>query len=257
MNALLTTAVHDWTPLAIATKLLWLAQLALLVHVLKTGRPYWWFWILISAPVIGGLAYAVIELAPALRGSGGTLNWKPRAWRIRDLRTTLEETDTVKLKLTLARELLAAKQPDEACKVAEDCLTGVWRDDPHTLAAVARYRLEVGQSAAALGALDKVDVSHDRMLAAEVALLRGRALVEAGRHAEAQESLRRIAATYIGEEPRYFLAVSLHATGATAAAREIWSDIRQRFRRANSGWRRAERRWFKLAGERLAETGNA
>jgi hypothetical protein len=137
--------------------------------------------------------------------------------------------------------------------MAEACLTGVWRDDPHTLAAVARYRLEAGKAAEALATLDKVNVDRDKMLAADVALLRGRALVAVGNHADAQESLRTIADTYIGEEPRYFLAVSLAQTGQADEAREIWHDIRKRFRRASRAWRRAEKRWFKLADERLKE----
>jgi hypothetical protein len=254
MDQMLTRFVSDWSPLAVVAKLFWVVQLGLIVHVLKTGRPYWWFWILFSAPLIGGIAYALIELAPDLRTSGHSLNWKPRSWRIRDLKSELEETDTVKLRLTLAEELLATNQTSDACRMAEECLTGIWRTDPHTLASVARYRLEANKSREALEALEKVDVAHDRMLAADVALMRGRALVAVGRQAEAQAALRTIADTYIGEEPRYFLALSLQATGHREAAREIWLDIRKRYRRAGRGWRRTEKRWFKLATERLKET---
>jgi hypothetical protein len=251
---MISSFIHDWSPVAIGAKVVWLVQLGLIVHVLKTGRPYFWFWILFSAPVLGGIAYALVELAPDMRGVGGSLNWKPRAWRIRDLRAELEETDTVKLRLALASELLAARLPAEACQAAEDCLTGVWRDDPHTLAAVARYRLEAGKTAPALAAIEQIKIERDKMLAADVALLRGRALVAAGRHPEAQSTLRSIADTYIGEEPRFFLAKSLEQSGRRDEAREIWTDIRKRFRRASRGWRRAEKRWFKLAGEQLKVT---
>src|SRR5437762_403021 len=129
MDEILASFASDWSPLAVVAKLMWVAQLAMIVHVLKTGRPYWWFWVLISAPVIGGIAYALIEVAPELRGSGGGMSWKPRPWRIRELREELEETDTVKLRLALAGELLAGGETAEACRAAEECLTGVWRDD--------------------------------------------------------------------------------------------------------------------------------
>jgi hypothetical protein len=256
MDAMLTTFFNDWSPLAIVGKLLWVAQLALIVHVFKTGRPFWWFWILLSAPVIGGAAYFLIEVAPELRGpaGGGRLDWKPRSWRIRELRAELEETDTVKLRLALAEELLAAGEAESALETAEQSLCGVFRDDPHTLAAVARYRLEAGKPHEALSALEKINTRADRMLAQDVALLRGRALFLAGKHAEAQSALRAISSTYIGEEPRYFLALSLKETGSVAEARELWTDIRKRFRRARRGWRRSEKRWFKLAGEQLKET---
>ena len=252
---MLHALLADWSFFGLVTKFLWLIQLGLIVHVFKTGRPYWWIWILLIAPAIGGLAYVLIELLPALRAPGGaTVAWKPRAWRIHQLRAALEETDTVKLRLTLAAELLAAHRPAEAHAVAEDCLHGVFRDDPHTLAAVARYRLEAGQFNDALAALDRIKLKADRMLALTVTLLRGRALVLAGRHAEAQAALREIVATHLGEEPRYFLAVSLQQSGDVAAARALWEDIRQRFRRAGRAWRRTEKRWFKLSAERLRAT---
>jgi hypothetical protein len=247
----------DWSGVAVIGKLLWLGQLALIVHVFKTGRPYWWFFVLLSAPAIGGIAYLLIEVLPefrSARGSGGGRSWKPRAWRIRDLRSELEESDTVKLRLALAGELLADGQTEEARRAAEECLQGVFRDDPHTLAAVARYRLEAGKGTEALQAIDKINTRADRMLAQDVALLRGRALLLIGKHHEAQAALRSVAETYLGEEPRYFLALSLQKSGAIDEAREIWMDIRKRFRRAGRGWRRAEKRWFKFAGERLKET---
>lgn len=252
---MLNSILHDWSLFGVVTKLTWFAQLALIVHVLKTGRPYYWIWILFMAPALGGIAYVLVELLPELRTPGdATFSWRPRAWRIRTLRTTLEDTDTVKIRLALAAELLAAGQPDEARAVAEESLHGVFRDDPHTLAAVARYRLEAGKFDDALAALDQIKIKADRMLALAVTLLRGRTLVMLGRHAEAQAALREIVATYIGEEPRYYLALSLSQSGSVAEARALWEEIRKRFRRAGRGWRRAEKRWFKLSSERLAET---
>ncbi len=252
---MIESILSDCALFGVVTKLLWLVQLALVIHVFKTGRPYWWFWILLAAPVIGGLAYILIELLPATSvTSGGFTLWKPRAWRIRDLRAELEESDTVKLRLQLAAELLAGGQTAEACAVAEECLRGAFRDDPHTLANVARYELEAGKFTEALAALAQVKVEADRMLGNEVTFLRGWALVQAGRHAEAQPILRNIESVLLGEQPRYFLAVSLQQSGQVAEARGIWEDIRKRFRRAGRGWRRAEQRWFKLAGERLKAT---
>src|SRR6185369_2566986 len=120
----------------------------------------------------------------------------------RDLREELEDTDTVKLRLALASELLASGETEEACKIVEECLTGVWRDDPHTLAAVARYRLEAGKIDEALQAIAKINTRHDRLLAQQVAVLRGRALVQAGQHAEGQAALRACMNVFLGEEGR-------------------------------------------------------
>ena len=254
MPAHLNSFLGDWSPFGLVTKLLWLAQIGLIIHAFKTGRPFYWFWILLMAPALGGIAYVLVELLPDLNASGGSFAWKPRAWRIRELRAELEESDTVKLRLQLAAELFAAQQPAEACAIAEECLRGVFRDDSHTVAMVARYRLECGKTQEALALLENVKPETDRLLATQVAVLRGRALVTAGRDAEGQPILRAIEGSLFGEEPNYFLALSLAQSGHLAEARQLWHDIQKRFRRAGRGWRRSEKRWFKLTRDRLAET---
>ena len=51
-------------PWAAIAQVLWVLELALIIHVYKTGRPYWWIYILFIAPSIGGHAYVFIELVP-------------------------------------------------------------------------------------------------------------------------------------------------------------------------------------------------
>ncbi len=49
--------------------LIWLIQLGLIVHVLKTGRNRYWILMLLFMPLIGGIAYFVIEILPEFSGS--------------------------------------------------------------------------------------------------------------------------------------------------------------------------------------------
>jgi hypothetical protein len=190
-------------PWAAIAQVLWVLQLALIIHVYKTGRPYWWIYVLFIAPAIGGLAYLFLELIPDWRANrGGT--WKPRSFRIRALREELEESDIVKTRLTLAEELLAGGDAAEAHRIAEGALTGIFKDDPHTLAAVARFRLEAGKAREALEALSRINTKNDKMLDVEVAVMRGRALFATGQHHEAQVQMESVQQRYTGEEPRYF-----------------------------------------------------
>ena len=244
----------DWSLAAVVTKLIWLGQLALVFHVFRTGRPYWWLLVLFMAPVLGGLVYFFVEILPGLRFSDPTGGWKPQAWRIRDARTRVEENGTVKARLELAALLLAAGQAAAARREAEACVQGVFRDDPVVLAEVARYRLATEDFTAALEVLDRVNAQGDRRLALKLALLRGRALVLAGRQSEAQACLQEAEAGHLGDEPRYYRALSLHLSGRTAEAREIWEEMRRHFRRAGRAWARTERKWFELATARLRET---
>lgn len=241
-------------PLAVVTKLLWLLQLGLLIHVFKTGRPYWWFWILFSAPLIGGVIYLLVEVLPEWRGAGGNpfSGLKPRSWRIRELRAELEETDIVKTRLALAEELLAAGDATGAHAVAVEALQGAFRDDPQTLTAVARHKLEVGEFKNALELLERVKTQSDRRLAVNVALLRGRALLGLQRPREAEPHFQAVEGSFIGDEPNHHLADVAVASGRPHEARERWQSILKRYRRATPAWRRSEKCWFQLAKQRLA-----
>jgi hypothetical protein len=48
-----------------------LLQLILIVHVIKTGRNTIWVFVLLFAPVVGGLAYLIVELLPEFMNSRG------------------------------------------------------------------------------------------------------------------------------------------------------------------------------------------
>jgi len=39
-------------------------QILLIIHVLKTGRDRYWIWLLLFLPLIGGIAYLVVEIIP-------------------------------------------------------------------------------------------------------------------------------------------------------------------------------------------------
>jgi hypothetical protein len=238
-------------PLGPITVVFWLVQLCLIVHVLRTGRPYWWIWILFVAPLIGGLAYLVIELAPDLRGAGGFLEGlKPRKWRISDCRRQLEEADTVRNRLALASELSEAGLAREAHDVAVQCLQGVFRDDARTLVAVARFKAGISAHAEGLALLAKVDTTGDRLLAIDLGLVRGDCLAGLGRFPEAEKAYRGVMDRYIGEAARAGLAEVCERTGRGEEAAALWGEIRARYRTAGPGWRRTERKWYRLAKAR-------
>lgn len=236
----------------------WLIQLGLIVHVFKTGRPYWWATILFIAPGIGGLAYVLIELRPSLAGPrGGWYALKPRAWRIADLRRAVEESNSVTNRLDLAEELSAAGQTQEAHDLAVECLAGPFKNDPRTLVEAARFKLTLGDHAGALAFLERADTTADRRLALEVLVLHADALAGLGRLAEAETGYRHAMERHLGEDARIGLAAVLAKTGRLAEARALWTDIRQKYRRGNAAWRRTERHAYRTASTRLKDAATA
>ena len=233
------------------TVVLWLLQLCLIVHVLRTGRPYWWIWILFAAPLIGGLAYILVELSPDLRGARGLLaGLKPGKWRIAECRRRLEEADTVKNRLALAGELADAGMAAEAHEAAVGCLQGVFRDDARTLVAVARFKVGIAAYGEGLALLGRVDTTGDRMLEIDLGLLRGQCLAGLGRFPEAERAYEGVMDRYVGEAARAGLAMVYEQTGRRAEADAAWADIRAKYRTTSPAWRRSERKWYRLAKAR-------
>ena len=46
-----------------------LIQICFAYHALKTGRPYWWLFVIMAAPVVGCVLYYFIEVFPSTRDS--------------------------------------------------------------------------------------------------------------------------------------------------------------------------------------------
>src|SRR5437762_4410577 len=46
-----------------------LLQILCAVHVMKTGRPYYWIFIVMFVPMVGMIAYFIVEILPELTGS--------------------------------------------------------------------------------------------------------------------------------------------------------------------------------------------
>src|SRR5690348_2023510 len=114
-----------------------LAQIMCAVHVMKTGRPYYWIFIVMFAPMVGMIAYFIVEIVPELSGSrtartaaagvGRALN-PGRA--LREAERNLAMTPTTGNKAALADAYLEVGRAEEAAALYRDTLTGVHAADP-------------------------------------------------------------------------------------------------------------------------------
>src|SRR5688500_16053099 len=127
----------DWlfsnpTLMSIVGPILLGAQIACLVHIFKTGRPYWWAWIIFIVPLVGVAAYIILEVRPSLaKVNLHSLLWKLKSSgeRIQILGHNLAESSTVKNRLALADELHTARLFDKECEVLVEGLCGPFKDD--------------------------------------------------------------------------------------------------------------------------------
>lgn len=232
-----------------------IVQILLCVHVLRTGRPYWWIFVIMMGSLLGAIVYALVEVLPEARQTGRhALNFSwfiPKSIIIRRLQEELEEGPTVDKRLTLASLLHEAGRREEADEVASEAVGGVFKDDPNVVSEASWYKLELGRADEAAAMLARVSAGRDRQLQARLALLHARVKLCRGEFAAAQADFDALQDSMLGEEPRLFAADCRARLGRFEESRALYQDIIRKYRKGTPVWRRAEKAWFKLAKARL------
>jgi len=229
-------------------------QLALVVHVLKTGRNMMWVFVLLFFPAIGGLAYFLVELLPELRGSRAARNIGRSMSKAvnpdRDLNQAAQNlavADTVQNALRLANECLDKGRYAEARDLCAARLKGVHADDPALLHGLARAEFGLGNYAAVIEALDKLKAANPGYRSPEAHLLYARAQDESGHKAEAEEEYEALCGYYPGPEPFVRLGLLAKAGGRSDRARELFQRVVDESRVAGRHYNTLHKEWVAIA----------
>ena len=215
-----------------ATVLHLIIAVGLAVHAMKTGRSQWWLFILLLVPLIGSIAYVVIELIPAIFHSDGAKKVvtgiesvidPDKEWRERVEQAEL--VDSVDAKRALAEECEKKGLWSDAIRLYEAAATGIFADDPAVLLGLARAHLGGGDANAALATLDKLEEVQPRPRNQEAHLLRARALEALDRTTEALAEYDDVARYYAGFEAKARYGLLLLKKGSVAKAQEMFSDV--------------------------------
>ncbi|HEX7373890.1 MAG TPA: tetratricopeptide repeat protein [Steroidobacteraceae bacterium] len=233
-------------------------QLALVVHVLKTGRNIAWVFILLFFPAIGGIAYFIVELLPELTGSRTARNLGRSVTRavnpdkdLQDAAQRLAVADTVQNAIRLAEECLDKGRYAEARDLYAARLKGVHADDPALLHGLARAQFGLGEYAAVIEALDKLREANPGYRSPEAHLLYARAQDESGHRPQAEEEYEALCGYYPGPEPFVRLGQLLKADGRTDRARELFERVVDESRIAGKHYNSLHKEWVALAKREL------
>jgi hypothetical protein len=246
----------DGWVLSIVGPIVFVAQIACIIHVLKTGRPYWWIWLIFGIPLIGLAAYIYLEVRPNI----GKLGIQSLLWRLKSSRERiairreqLEESSTVRNRLALADELHDAGRFDDECDVLADGLRGAFKDDATLLMRLSQAHLEADRAARAEEILNKTTPERSADSQQNYALLKARIQGRTGRGAEAERTFQEMGAKRKSEAPRYYHAEYLLRQGRRDEAMAILHDILLQYRRGTVVWRHQERKWY-YAAKKLLKT---
>jgi hypothetical protein len=233
-------------------------QVALIVHVVKTGRPYYWIFI-IMIPGIGPLAYAVVELLPELTGSfrgrrairtvkktldpGGDLRQRERELRL---------SGSVDATRHLANELIENGQYEQAIEHYENALTGLYEHDPDLLLGLATAQFGNEQFEDARQTLDRLIEHNPDYRSADGHLIYARANEACGNIDKALEEYEAVSAYYAGAEAQLRYGKLLEETGDRDKALEQYEDIVNAAELAPRHYKKAQREWIREAREGIS-----
>ncbi|HTR00016.1 MAG TPA: tetratricopeptide repeat protein [Candidatus Acidoferrum sp.] len=233
-------------------------QLAAVVHIIKTGRNTFWIYIVIFAPVVGTMAYAIVELLPELTQSRTGRSAKTKFVNIinpqKNLRAAEERyavTNTVKNAMLLAEQYLHHDRVADAKALYQRCLTGIYADDPHLLLGLATAHYALAEYAEALRCLDQLKARNPQSTSEDGHLLYANCLQGLGKTTEAIHEYEALARYYPGPEPACRLALLLKLTGQREKANAIFADIVNRARRSGRHYRSLHQEWITVAKQEL------
>ena len=235
--------------------LMYVVQIGLIIHVMKTGRERYWCWVLfIAPPGVGALAYIIVEILPelqndfrarrALRGVRRTLN--PDG----DLRRRQMEhqlSGSVDAARHLATELIEKGRHGEAVTHYRTALTGIYADDPDLLLGLATAQFGDGDAAGSKQTLDTLKDTNPEYRSPEGHLLYARSLEELDDLGRAEEEYSTLAGYYPGVEARVRYAQLLERVDKQDLARQEYAAIISAAELAPRHFRLAQKEWLGAA----------
>jgi hypothetical protein len=235
-----------------------LVQVALVVHVIKTGRNTLWIWVLVLLPFAGPIAYAVVEIVPDLLGSRSARRAARGVRQVldpgRDLRRATAEatlSDTIETRTRLAEELLRRGDAAAAVDAFRACLRGLYEHDPNLMLGLARAQFAAGRAAEARDTLEELKRHNPGFKSADGHLLYARALAAAGDGAAAEAAFRSVMDAYPGPEATVRYAQFLKGQGRGEQARKRLIELLATAELVPKHARKAQAEWLALAREEL------
>ncbi|WP_411887545.1 tetratricopeptide repeat protein [Hydrocarboniphaga effusa] len=229
-------------------------QVGLVVHVLKTGRNMSWIFILLFFPLVGTLAYLIVELLPEWTSSRGAHRLKRGISKSvnpdGDLRRATQQlavADTVQNAMTLAAQYMEKQRYEEAEALYARYLKGINASDPLLLLGIAKAQFALGKFEAAEQSLDTFKQKNPDFRSPEGHLLYARTQEELGRIDAAIHEYDALRRNFPGPEPTCRLALLLQKRGDQARARELFQRIVDESRVAGKHYNTVHREWVALA----------
>jgi hypothetical protein len=231
----------------------------MVIHVLKTGRNRMWIMMLVFMPLIGGIAYLVIEVLPefsgsltgqrAMRGVKKTLN--PGA-DLKQHEAAWAQSPNVDNGRRYAEALVNAGKLVEANEIINQALKGLFSTEPTLLLVKARIEFEQDQMAEVIETLELLQNKNPEVRSPEGHLLYARALESENRADEAIKEYSSVSGYFPGVEARYRLALCMQNAGKQVASKSEFESILNDAKLAPAHFRKSQKQWLDAVKRNLS-----
>ena len=145
----------------------YILQLLLIIHIIKNGKPFLWFWLVVFLPYIGGLVYILMEIVPELLASGSVekvgravANAVNPGRSLAELESLVKRQDTIANRTRLADCYVSLERYEEAISLYDSCLTGPYSDDAELLVKKINALFLWGKTDMARSLMDEFKKKH-------------------------------------------------------------------------------------------------
>lgn len=231
-----------------------LIQVALVVHIVKTGRNTTWIWIVVMLPAAGSIAYFIIEVLPGLMGSRGAKNARSSVGKAinpnKDINQAAHDyaiSDTVDNSMRLAEACLGKNMYEKAKDLYQKCLRGVHEDDPDIMYGLATAEFGLNNFKAVKNILDELIEKNPEYKNADAHLLYAKVLEALDETDLALAEYKILSDYYTGVEAIYRYAMLLKSTGNTEAASGLIDKILREASYSSKHYNSLNKEWINLA----------
>lgn len=235
-----------------------IVQVALVIHIMKTGRNTTWIWVVMMLPGAGSIAYLIMEVLPELMGSRtarrASKNVEQAFNPNKDITLAAQDysvTDTTENTLSLAEECANKGMYQEAKNLYEKALSGIHADDPDIMAALANTEFLLGNPAKTKQLLNTLIEKNPDYKNQEAHLLFAKSVEALGETEQALEEYEALADYYAGAEAKYRYAVLLREQGHPDKANAILTDIIKLSELPGKHFNALNKEWITLAKKAL------
>jgi hypothetical protein len=238
-------------PLLILSAIL---QIGCAVHVVRTGRPMYWIFLLFIGSYIAIAAYLIAEVLPglgqsrtarrALRGAQDRIDPERRK---REATRQLDVADTLDNRRRLAQESYNSGDYQQAAEMYRSGLRGLYATDPELMLGLARSQFALNLNTDARQTLDALIAANPDFRSDSGHLLYARCLEALGDIPAAIHEYEALVDGFTGEEARVRFGLLLKREGRAAEASEVFNAVLKRSRVAPKYYQREQREWIDIA----------